>query len=104
MSMRPLTPQDFTADPGPLKASGMLPHAGWDLPTRWAVGIDGRAWKDSAHGDKLRPAKPRAILQECEDLESALAVAEACAIPIEERCCSHCGGTGKVRRPKGWGL
>ena len=45
---------EFSNEPtAPLRYHGKLWHAGWDIPTRYAVDANGVPWMDNAHGHPL---------------------------------------------------
>lgn len=64
---RPLTKYDFGGEQLKLKAHGELWHTGWDIPTRWAISEDGRAWADDAHGDSLEVVEPEYLVSQGHD-------------------------------------
>lgn len=58
----------FSKEPArPLKDSGELWHAGWDIPTVWAVDAAGQAWMDNGHGHSMEPVRAEALLGNADD-------------------------------------
>jgi hypothetical protein len=67
----------------PFKGFGEIWTTGWDIPTRWVIDGERRAWMDNAHGHALERCTPERLVSESEDenyrngLRRALGLSEA---------------------------
>ena len=79
----------------PIKLYGELWHSGWDIPTRYAIDVNNKCWKDGAHGGFVTPCTVDELLGEAEDEQAKNTIRRVLGLPETKRC-SCCSGKGWV--------
>jgi len=68
----------------PFRLTGQLWHTGWDIPTCYAIDVDGDCWMDSAHGPSLRQVNVSYLISNAENIVDRNNIRKAAKLPLEK--------------------